>query len=131
MNRLVSGVALRIESEEGAQVEVAFEIDRQVVDLDAERGGVGCVADGEAVAERTQQLFDGVGRGVTAAEGGRFVGWSRRELPNRRLGAESLLPGDRGTPGGGGDLRFALDLAGQPGDRFDVDGIEPGDWWSC
>lgn len=81
----VAGVAVRVRSEERPQVEVALEVDRKVVDLDAEAGGVGRVADGQAVAECAEQLLDRVRGGVGAAEADRLVGPDRCEVADRGL----------------------------------------------
>ena len=54
---LEAGVALA-ESEEGVEVEVALELDAEIAELDARRTGVRCVADDQAVPERTEQLLD-------------------------------------------------------------------------
>lgn len=50
------------------EVDVALEVDAQVVELDPGHRGVRGVADGEAVAQGAEKLLDGVGGGVAAAQ---------------------------------------------------------------
>ena len=100
------------------QVEVALELDRQVLDGDAGGGGVGRVADGEAVAQRAEDLLDRVGGGVGAAQAGRLVGGTgansrtvadERKPPSQRTSAFHVVLATSGA-----DWIFSARLATAP-----------------
>src|SRR5690606_27258219 len=61
------------EAEEGVQIEIAFQIEAQVLDIDATRGGVVGEADGQAGCQRCQDSLDGVGAGVATQQHVRLV----------------------------------------------------------
>ena len=80
------------EAEEGVKVEVAGELDAQVPYGDACDGGIRCVADGEAVAERAEQLLDGVGAVSEPPNAAGLIRRHRSELSDAGLGLESASP---------------------------------------
>jgi len=71
--------------EEGAQVPLAADADPQVGGRDAAGGGVGRVADGQAIAQRREELLDGVGGRVGAPSA---AGSSEGSGSNPRIRAE-------------------------------------------
>ena len=119
------GVAV-LQTEEGAQVDVAGQLDAQVPQGDPGDGGVGGVPDGEAVAERPEQLLDGIRRAVGPAERDRLVRRNGGELPNLGLGPEPTGPTDLGRPRGVGDLGTLLDRFDEAGDGVEVDIVQAG-----
>jgi hypothetical protein len=112
------------QAEEGVQVDVTVKVDPQIVDRDARHGGVGGIADREAVAQRAEKLLDRVRRAVGTAELGGLVRGDRREAPDQGLAAEGSGPPHLGGPRGEGGRGALLDLVDQRAHGTQVDLVE-------
>jgi len=117
-DRLVPGVA-GLDTEEGLEVQVTFDVDTQVVDADPGNARVGGVADREARSQGPEEMLDGVGCRCRATEAPRLIGSDRREVTDRRCRAKAAVPCNGGLPCGvclrrvGGD-RFRVASARAP-----------------
>jgi hypothetical protein len=117
-------IGLRVQAEEGMQVDVSVKVDAQVADRDTRHRGVGGVSDSQAVAQGAEQLLDRVGGGVRAAERRGFVRGDRREVADRGLAAEGSGPPDLGGPRGLGGRGALLDGVDQGAHGTQVDLVE-------
>jgi hypothetical protein len=112
------------QAEEGVQVDVTVKVDPQVADRDARHGGVGGIADREAVAQRAEKLLDRVRRAVGTAELGGLVRGDRREAPDHGLTAKGPGPPHLGGPRGLRSRWALLDGLDQGADCVQVNLVE-------
>jgi len=120
--RLVIGFAA--ETEKRVQIDVAFELDAQRADLDTADRGVGRVSHGQAVAERAEQLLDGVRRGVAPAESSGLVGGRGAEITATSFRAEAAVPAHFGSPYCLRGFGRLLDPSNEAADRLEIQVVE-------
>src|SRR5690606_24589864 len=86
------------DAQEGRQVEVPLDPDRQRANADTPGSGVGRHSDGEAVAQGRQQLFDRIRGLVGATQAFGLVRRDRAEVTDATLAAETTGPSDLRLP---------------------------------
>src|SRR5690606_12742922 len=112
------------DAQEGRQVEVPLDPDRQPANADTPGSGAGCHSDGEAVAQGRQQLFDRIRGLVGATQALGLVRRDRAEVADATLTAETTGPGDLRLPRGGGAGGILVAGVGQARHRLDVDVVQ-------
>jgi len=111
------------EAQEDGQIDVALELDPQLVDLNSAHGRVGHVPDGQAAAERAEHLLDRIGCTVGSSQQFGLVGVGRRQVADPDLVPETALPDDLRPPDRVARRRVFREMAGQCLYLLDVDAV--------